>query len=337
MADATGYPQRMRYSFEVRCRAVALMVAGVRPAAAAHTVGASRASGYRWWARFKAEGWVGLQERRSTPKRQPRRLSTAAEATILAARERRGAGPLMLGALLGRPASTVGKVLRRLGCSRRPRAPRPPVLRYERAHPGELLHLDTKQLGRFWHVGKRVLRDGRPRSPRAGWQHVHIAIDDHSRLAYAEVRPSDRQADALVFLDRALAWFRTQGIARTRGGSGAPRTTCGTCAPAPTRSALTARPNASSKSCYATGRTRSPNPPAPSARARSPAGCGGITVADRTAPSVAVHPSAVSHTSVVSTTRPRGMAWAAIRGWWWGAAGLLRCPVNGGVRDGERP
>ena len=212
MADATGYPERMRYSFEARCRAVALMVAGARPGAAAHTVGASRASGYRWWARFQAEGWVGLQERRSTPKRQPRRLSAAAEATILAARARSGAGPLMLGALLGRPASTVGKVLRRLGCSRRPRVPQPPVVRYERAQPGELLHLDTKKLGRFWHVGKRILRDGRPRSPRAGWQHVHIAIDDHSRLAYAEVRPSDRQADALAFLDRALAWFRAQGI-----------------------------------------------------------------------------------------------------------------------------
>ena len=84
---------------------------------------------------------------------------------------------------------------------------------YERAQPGELLHLDTKKLGRCWHVGKRIHRDGIQRSPQAGWQHVHIAVDDHSRLAYAEVRPSDRQADALAFLDRALAWFRTQGIA----------------------------------------------------------------------------------------------------------------------------
>ena len=213
MADATGRPQRMRYSFEARCRAVALMRAGVSPGAAAATVGASRATGFRWQARYQAEGWPGLRERPSTPKRQPRRLSAADEATILAAREHSGAGPLMLGALLGRPASTIGKVLRRLGRSRRPRLPRPPVIRYERARPGDLLHLDTKKLGRCWHVGKRIHRDGIQRSPRAGWQHVHIAIDDHSRLAYAEVRPSDRQADALAFLDRALAWFRTQGIA----------------------------------------------------------------------------------------------------------------------------
>ncbi len=85
-------------------------------------------------------------------------------------------------------------------------------MRYARAQPGELLHLDTKQLGRFWHVGKRITGDGIHRSPRAGWQHVHVAIDDHSRLAYAEVRPSDRRGDALAFLERALAWFRAQGI-----------------------------------------------------------------------------------------------------------------------------
>lgn len=212
MADATGQPQRMRYSFETRCRAVAAMVAGTSPGTAAQAVGASRATGYRWWRRYTAAGWAGLQERRSTPQRQPRRLSPSAEAEILAARQRSGAGPVTLGALLGYPASTVGKVLRRLGCSRRPRLPRPPVVRYERTQPGELLHLDTKKLGRFWQVGKRIYRDGVQRSPRAGWQHVHVAVDDHSRLAYAEGRPSDRQADALAFLERALAWFRAQGV-----------------------------------------------------------------------------------------------------------------------------
>ena len=212
MDDAMPGPQRMRYSFESRCRAVAAMVAGLSPGVAAQAVGASRATGYRWWRRYGTAGWVGLQERPSTPTHQPRRLSPAAEAEILAARRRSGAGPVTLGALLGRPASTVGKVLRRRGQSRRPRRPRPPVVRYERASPGELLHLDTKKLGRFWHVGKRITRDGVTRSPGAGWQHVPVAVDDHSRLAYAEVRPSDRQGDALAFLDRARAWFRAQGI-----------------------------------------------------------------------------------------------------------------------------
>ena len=212
MDDATGRPRRMRYSFETRCRAVTAMRAGMSPGAAAQAVGAARATGYRWWARYQAARWTGLQERPSIPQRQPRRLSPHAEAEILAARTRSGAGPVTLGALLGRPASTVGKVLQRRGCSRRPRVPRPPVVRYERAQPGELLPLDTKKLARFWHVGKRIRQDGIRRSPRAGWQHVHVAIDDHSRLAYAEVRPSDRRGDALAFLERALAWFLAQGI-----------------------------------------------------------------------------------------------------------------------------
>ena len=102
--------------------------------------------------------------------------------------------------------------LRRLGRSRLPREPRPPVVRYERERPGELLHIDTKKLGRFWHVGKRICRDGVQRSPRAGWQHVHVAVDDHTRLAYAEVLPSDRRGDAVAFLERALRWYAAQGI-----------------------------------------------------------------------------------------------------------------------------
>ena len=129
MHDATSQPKRMLYSFEARCRAVDAMRSGMSPARAAASVGASRATGYRWWARYRAGGWAGLRARPSTPKHQPRRLSQAEEAEIVAARERSGAGPLTLGAMLGRPASTIGKVLRRLGRSRLPREPRPPVLR----------------------------------------------------------------------------------------------------------------------------------------------------------------------------------------------------------------
>ena len=160
MDAATPGPQRMRYSFESRCRAVAAMVGGMSPGAAAQAVGASRATGYRWWRRYTTAGWVGLQERPSTPKHQPRRLSPAAEAEILAARQRSGAGPVTLGALLGHPASTVGKVLRRLGHSRRPRAPRPPVVRDERAHPGELL------APRHQEVGPLLARNRQAHHPR---------------------------------------------------------------------------------------------------------------------------------------------------------------------------
>ncbi len=100
MADATGRPRRMRYSFETRCRAVKEMLAGVSPGAAALAGGAARATGYRWWARYQAEGWPGLQERPYTPKHQPHRLSPAAEAEVLAARQRSGAVPVTLGAPL---------------------------------------------------------------------------------------------------------------------------------------------------------------------------------------------------------------------------------------------
>ena len=208
MHDRNQPAARMRYSFESRCRAVEALAAGQSVSAVARVQGVSRATTYRWWNRYRAEGWAGLQDRPCTPHRQPRRFSAAVEARIVAARD----GPLTLAMKLGLAASSVGKVLRRMGRSRRPRTPRPPVLRYERERPGELLHLDTKKLGRFWQVGKRVFGDGVHRNHHAGWQYLHVAIDDHSRLAYAEVLPSERQADAVAFLGRALTWYREQGI-----------------------------------------------------------------------------------------------------------------------------
>src|SRR6266508_6705570 len=209
-------PRRMRFSFESRCRIVALIVAGESPQAAAAACGASRATGYRLWRRFRQGGWPALHDRPSTPRRQPLRLCPEAEAEILRWREHLRAGPLVVAAAVGRPASTVGKVLRRAGRSRLPRPQRDPRVRYERERPGELLHVDTKKLGRFFEVGKRILHDGVHRSPRAGWQHLHVAIDDYSRLAYAELlRSADRNACA-VFLERAVAWYAEQGIAVER-------------------------------------------------------------------------------------------------------------------------
>jgi len=191
---------------------VALIVAGESPQAAAAACGASRATGYRLWCRYLEGGWQGLRDRPSTPRRQPLRLSAEAEAEILRWREHLRAGPLVIAAAVGRPASTVGKVLRRAGCSRLPRPQRDPRVRYERDRPGELLHVDTKKLGRFFHVGKRILQDGVQRSPRAGWQHLHVAIDDHTRLAYTELLRSERKQDCAAFLTRAVAWYAEHGI-----------------------------------------------------------------------------------------------------------------------------
>jgi transposase InsO family protein len=202
----------MRFSFESRCRIVALIVAGESPQQAAACCGASRATGYRLWSRFQRGGWQALQDRPSTPKRQPARLPPEAEAEILRWREHLRAGPLVIAAAVDRPASTVGKVLRRAGCSRLPRPTRDPRVRYERDRPGELLHVDTKKLGRFHQIGKRILRDGVRRSPRAGWQHLHVAIDDHSRLAYCELLTGQDRYACADFLRRAVAWYAEQGI-----------------------------------------------------------------------------------------------------------------------------
>ena len=325
MIDASAPPMRMRFSYESRCRAVQLLESGTSVAEAARMCGASRATGYRWWARYRAEGWRGLHERPPIPHHQPRRLSPEAEAEILAVRLRSNEGPQRVGAIVGRAASTVGKVLRRLGYSRPPKAPQPTVLRYERERPGELLHIDIKKLGRFWHVGKRIRQDGVQRSPRAGWHHVHVAVDDHTRIAYSEVLPSEGASDAVAFLERAYRWYAQQGITvesvMTDNGSAYRsalwREACVAHAlrhlrtRPPTPRAPTARLNASSRPCSGSGPTATPTPPACTAPAPFQAGFAGITSAVPTAPSLASHRLAVSHTSVVSTpSSPRPSWWA---------------------------
>ena len=114
---------------------------------------------------------------------------------------------------MGRPASTVGKVLHRLGLSRPPREPEPAFARYERERAGELLHVDIKKLGRLWRPGKAMLADERRTLSRgAGWQFLHVAVDDHSRLTCAELLPSERAEHAVAFLRRAARWYAGQGI-----------------------------------------------------------------------------------------------------------------------------
>jgi hypothetical protein len=217
MTQVMERPRRKRLSWESRCEIVALIEAGMSPTLAAARGGASRATGYRLLARFRAGGWASLRDRPSTPRRQPRRLCAEDEQAILVARRRSAYGPVRLAGLVPHPPSTIGKVLRRHGCSRLPR-PAGAVRcarRYERERPGELLHVDTKKLGRFWEPGKRVLGEqvGRPlKNRRLGWQHLHVAIDDHSRLAYAELLAAQDAESCARFLERAAAWYQEQGV-----------------------------------------------------------------------------------------------------------------------------
>jgi transposase InsO family protein len=201
---------------------VARIEAGVSPPLAAASGGCSRATAYRLCRRYREGGWAALRDRPSTPLRQPRRLSAEAEQRIVLTRLRTAYGPVRLAGLVPHPPSTIGKVLRRHGCSRLPRPHADAARcarRYERERPGELLHVDTKQLGRFWEPGKRVLGldAGRPhRNRRVGWQHLHVAIDDHSRLAYAELLARRDAESCSDFLSRAVAWYAEQGVAVER-------------------------------------------------------------------------------------------------------------------------
>ena len=206
-------PRRKRLSWESRCEIVGKVVEqGMTPGQAAACSGAHRSTVYRLLARYGEGGWEALKERPSTPRRQPRRLEPGLEQEIVALRQRTHAGPQVIGMIVGRAASTVGKVLRRAGCSRLPKPERDPVVRYERERPGELIHVDSKKLGCFWAVGKRILQDGMRRSRRAGWQYLHVAIDDYSRLAYAELLSAEDGAACAAFLERALAFYREHGI-----------------------------------------------------------------------------------------------------------------------------
>jgi transposase InsO family protein len=184
----------------------------------------SRATGYKWLRRWREEGVAGLADRPSVAHRLPGKTPPAVEARIVELRQSRKLGPARIAPLVGVPASTVHAILTRHGLHRLAWLDRPtgtPVRRYERGRPGELVHVDVKKLGRLrdgggWRVhGKdsdqhRRLKTG----PRVGYDYVHAAIDDHSRLAYAEVHPDETTATCAGFLLRAAEHFRTHGIDR---------------------------------------------------------------------------------------------------------------------------
>src|SRR5829696_6271408 len=305
MSNATQAPRRMRFSFESRCRLVSLVLGGQSPQAAAAACGASRATGYRLWRRYRDGGWAALADRPPVPRRQPRRLSLELEQRILAARAYAQAGPLVVAAQLGLPPSTVWKVLHRHGVSRLRLPAREPVRRYERARPGELLHVDIKKLGRFWTVGKRIRGDRLTRNRHAGWQYLHLAIDDHSRLAYAELLTGMATAASP---SSASSPTTATATAHTPGAMPAPSSASPAATPGRGDRKPTARPKRSSRRCCANGPTASPTPPAHTAHAPSPATSAGTTNTDHTARSAASRRSAASHTSVGLTTSATGFA-----------------------------
>jgi transposase InsO family protein len=200
------------------------VLAGHRPGEVAKQLGVSRQTVYKWVRRWRAEGLPGLADRSSRPHRRARLTAPETTAAIIAARVAHHAGPIRLAGILGLPASTIGAVIARAGLPRlaevdrltgeRLRGRRHSDRRYEREHPGDLLHVDVKKLGRVPDGGGWRIH-GRSESVRGrgiGWDYVHVAIDDHTRLAYAEVLPDERAATCAGFLTRAVAWFADRGV-----------------------------------------------------------------------------------------------------------------------------
>jgi transposase InsO family protein len=177
----------------------------------------------KWVARYRAEGPSGLADRSSAPRRVANRTSDDTVAVIAALRRLRFTGP-EIAELLDRPLSTVSAVLKRIGMGKLGRLGLEPAERYERARPGELIHVDVKKLGRIQGgAGKRIWGgsshyNSRPtdlagrRRSTVGWDYVHVAVDDATRLAYAEVLRDERAATAVAFLRRAAAFFKRHGV-----------------------------------------------------------------------------------------------------------------------------
>lgn len=178
---------------------------------AAFAGGISERRAYEWLARFDAG--EDLTDRSSRPATSPNKTPASVEAAIVRLRKLRKTAST-IAAILQMAVSTVCAVLARVGLNRLSRLdPVEPANRYCRRHAGELIHLDIKTLGRFRRPGKRVLGQGADRrSSGAGWEAVHVAVDDATRLAYVEVLPDQTASTTVGFLKRAIAWFAARGV-----------------------------------------------------------------------------------------------------------------------------
>jgi transposase InsO family protein len=186
---------------------------------AALAAGVSDRTCSKWLGRYRAEGSLGLVDRPSTPRRMPHRTPEGRVELIASLRRLRMTGA-EIAFCLGMALSTVSAVLTRIGLGKLSRLEPPePPNRYERRHPGELLHVDVKKLGRIERgAGHRITGNRGPgqRARGAGWEYVHVCIDDCTRLAYVEVLPDEKASTAVAFLRRAIAFYARHGIRTER-------------------------------------------------------------------------------------------------------------------------
>jgi transposase InsO family protein len=180
---------------------------------AAEAFGLSVRTTAKWLSRFRLEGVEGLRDRSSRPHRSPQETPEVLRIRVQKLRQKRLTG-LEISQTIGLPRATVSRILRKAGLGRlRSLQPPEPVRRYEHERPGDLLHIDIKKLGRIvGGPGHRAHGDRRTRKRGAGWEHVYVCVDDHSRLSYVEPLRNEDKQTAAAFLERAIAWYRASGI-----------------------------------------------------------------------------------------------------------------------------
>jgi transposase InsO family protein len=184
----------------------------ITPCVAARAYGISVPSVRKWVGRYLAQGEAGLVDRSSRPQCSPRAISAAKILGIVELRRRR-LTHARIAASLGVSKSTVGRVLRRAGLSRlRDLQPCEPVVRYEHEFPGDLVHIDTKKLGRIERMGHRVTGDPRDNTNGAGWEFLFVAVDDHARIGFTDLYLDERHPSAMQFLQNTVAYFRSLGV-----------------------------------------------------------------------------------------------------------------------------
>jgi len=194
------------------------LAGGWSVAAVARAQGISPRTVRKWRDRHASEGAAGLTDRSSRPHRSPHKLGEAPIGEIVALRRQRLTAPA-IAQRLHRPVSTIGLVLRRAGLGRLGALdPKPVIIRYQRENPGELIHIDIKKLGRIDGIGHRITGDrtGQSNKRGTGWEYVHVAVDDASRLAYTELLPTERKESAVAFTARAIDWFAKHGASVER-------------------------------------------------------------------------------------------------------------------------
>ncbi len=197
-----------------RERLAKLILSGQTPEAASQAAGVCPRTGRKWRDRFKQEGPAGLGDRSSRPHRLRKPTPPEVIERIESLRRQRMPGK-EIATTVGVSPATVSRVLKRLGLSKLSALePAEPPRRYEREHPGELIHIDIKKLGKFNRVGHRITGDrkGQSNSRGVGWEYLHVCIDDASRVAFSRIMKTERKACAVAFLKAAVAYYKSLGI-----------------------------------------------------------------------------------------------------------------------------